>query len=243
MVKDLHCHLLWGIDDGSKSIEESIGLLKKISASGCKEIILTPHYIRGSKYKSNNKEKKKLFNELKEEAKKENIDVKMYLGNEVFFTSKFVELIDEEEIEPLNNSRYLLFEFPMSNTYHNAGEILSHLISKGYIPILAHPERYQIFQKNPDLIEEYLRMGILLQGNYTSLLGKYGGKSKKTLKYLIKKGWVSFLGSDTHRDFHYKMNKVEKIVNKLNKDPIYVHDLLEGNFDKVINNQDIAMIR
>ena len=242
-MKDLHCHLLYGIDDGSKSIEESMALLRKMNKAGCKEIIMTPHYIRGSKYTANNEAKEKLLTEIKKELKKEKIDMQLYLGNEVFFSSKFVELIDKKEVATLNGSRYILFEFPLRNTYHNTGEILSKIMSKGYVPILAHPERYELFQNNPDLVEEYLRMGLLMQGNYTSLLGKYGRKPKKLLKYYIKKGWISFLGSDTHHEFKYKMSKVEKIVKKLNKDEEYTRDLLEKNFDRVIHNQDIAMIR
>jgi len=242
-MKDLHSHLLYGIDDGSKSIEESIQLLKKMRKSGCKEIMITPHYIRESKYMCNNKDKQKLLDELNERLKKEKIDVKLYLGNEVFFTAHFMELIEKDEIKTLNGSRYFLFEFPMNNVFRNTGEILSYIISKGYVPVLAHPERYRMFQEYPDLAEEYLRMGVLLQGNYTSLFGKYGRKPKKLLKYYIKKGWISFLGSDTHHEFKYKMSRVEAKVKKLNKDEEYIHNLLEGNFDKVINNEVIPMIR
>ena len=82
-----------------------------------------------------------------------------------------------------------------------------------------------------------------MQGNYPSLYGKYGRKAKKLLRYYIKKGWISFLGSDTHHDFHYKMKRVEKKVSKLNKDKDYIKDLCERNFDKVIKDEDIAMIR
>ena len=242
-MKDLHCHLLYGIDDGSKSIEESIQLLKKMVKAGCKEIVLTPHYVRNSKYVCNNKAKEKLLKEFKERVKQEKIDVTLYLGNEIFFSAHFLDLLEQKEIATINKSRYPLFEFPLQNSFRNTGEILSILISKGYIPILAHPERYKIFQDCPDLAEEYLRMGVLMQGNYPSLYGKYGRKAKKLLRYYIKKGWISFLGSDTHHDFHYKMKRVEKKVSKLNKDKDYIKDLCERNFDKVIKDEDIAMIR
>lgn len=242
-MKDLHSHLLYGIDDGSKTIEESIYLLKQMSKLGLKEIVVTPHYIENSKYTCNNKEKGKLLKTLKEKVKEENIDITIYLGNEVFYTDHFVELIKKEEIKTINGSKYLLFEFPMNNHYRGAGENISRLISNGYVPILAHPERYKEFLENPDVAEEYLRMGVLLQGNYTSLFGKYGRASKKLLKYYIKKGWISFLGSDTHHEFKYNEKKLLRKLNRLNKDKEYVHNLLEGNFDKVINNEDIAMIR
>lgn len=242
-MKDLHTHLLFGIDDGCKSIDESIEILKKMSKAGIKEILITPHYIENSKYTCDNKNKRVLLSKLKERVKEEKIDVTLYLGNEVFYTDKFLELIDEDEIATLNKSKYLLFEFPMHNNYRNAGEIISKLISKGYTPILAHPERYKKFQETPELAEEYLRMGLLLQGNYTSLFGKYGRAAKKTLKYYIKRGWISFLGSDVHHDFDYNEKKLVRKIRKLNKDEQYVEDLLEGNFDRVIRNEEIGLIR
>jgi len=242
-MKDLHCHLLYGIDDGCKTKEESVRLLKEMSKAGLKELILTPHYVENSNYVCNNKDKEKILVELKKEIKKENIDVKLYLGNEVFYTSHFIELLEKGEIQTLNGSRYLLFEFPLRNRYSGAGEVISHLISKGYIPILAHPERYEEFQEKPDLAEEYLRMGLLLQGNYTSLFGKYGRAPKKLLKYYIKKGWISFLGSDTHHDIKYNAKRLERKLHRLNKDEEYIEDILERNFDRVIKNEDIAMIR
>ena len=242
-MKDLHCHLLPGIDDGSSSIEESISLLKSMKEFGIDEIVLTPHYIENSKYNCNNKNKKALLNKFLKEVKKENIDVKIYLGNEVYFTNNLIELIDQKEIETINNSRYLLFEFPMHGHCKGTGEILLKLISRGYIPILAHPERYKKFLEKPDLLEEYLRMGVLLQGNFSSLYGKYGRKEKKLLKYYIKKGWISFLGSDTHHTFSYNSRKLERMLHRLNKNEEYISGLLGDNFDKVINNEPIAMIR
>ena len=115
MLKDLHSHLLYGIDDGCKTIEESLSLLKKMSAAGVKDIIITPHYIENSKYVFNNESKEKLFTILKNEVKFEKIDVNLYLGNEVFYTDHFVELIESGEVQTLNNSKYLLFELPMHN--------------------------------------------------------------------------------------------------------------------------------
>ena len=242
-MKDLHSHLLPGIDDGSHSLEESISLLREMSNCGVQEVVLTPHYIENSKYTCNNRDKKKLLEQLKKEVKDAGIDITLYLGNEVFFTSNFVELLEKKEISTIHNSKYLLFEFPMHEHYKGSGEAILKLISRGYVPILAHPERYKRFLEKPDLAEEYLRMGVLLQGNFASLFGKYGRGPKKLLKYYIKKGWISFLGSDTHHDFKYDMKKLEKKLHRLHHDEEYINNLLEGNFDRVIHNESIAMIR
>ena len=242
-MKDLHSHLLYGIDDGSKTLEESIQLLKEMEKEGVDECILTPHYIENSKYDCNNNDKLVIFNELVEEAKKERIKIKLYLGNEVFVTSNFISLLKEDKIKTLNDSRYLLFELPMRQNYHNLSELISELIRNDYVPILAHPERYDRLQKHPDIAGEYLRCGLLLQGNFTTLCGKYGRRAEKTLKYFLKNKWISFLGSDTHHDVDFDMEKIRKKLLKITKDENYVNDLLVNNFDKVINNEEIGLLR
>lgn len=242
-MKDLHSHILFGIDDGCKTIDEAINLLKESKKQGVDEIILTPHYIENSKFNCNNKDKKALFEELKSKVEEENIGIKIYLGNEVFFTDNFIELLEEKEIATLNDSKYILFEFPMGPIYNNTSEIISHIISKGYNPILAHPERYKRFQEHPELAEEYLRMGVHMQGNFTSLFGKYDKTSEKTLKYLLKKHYISFLGSDVHHQVNYSEKKLRKKLMRITKDAEYVENLLNKNFDKVINKEEIGILR
>ncbi|MBR2828682.1 MAG: capsular biosynthesis protein [Bacilli bacterium] len=242
-MKDIHSHLLYGIDDGSKSIEESIPLLKELEKQGVTDLMLTPHYIENSKYNCNNEDKQKIFEELSKRAEEEKINIRLYLGNEVFFTPNMINLIEKKEIQTLNNSRYILFEFPLNNIYQNTSEIINEIVSKGYIPVLAHPERYEYFQKHPNAIKEYLRSGLLLQGNITSLFGIYGKTAEKTLKYFIKNKWISFIGSDTHHNIYFKGKKVEKKLLRLTKDKEYTKDLIEENFNKVIQNIDIGMIR
>lgn len=242
-MKDIHTHLLYGIDDGSKTIEESIDLLKNMEENGIEEIVLTPHYVESSKYNCNNRDKVKLYQKLNQKIEEENIKIKLYVGNEVFITPNIVKLIKDKEVSTINNSRYVLFEFPLRQIYNNTGEIISDIVSNGYTPILAHPERYTTFQENPDLLVEYLKMGVLMQANFTSLFGIYGKTSEKTLKYFLKNKWISFLGSDTHHEYDYSIKKLEKKLYKTTKDKEYVEDLLHNNFDKVINDQDITMIR
>ena len=243
-MKDIHSHLIYGVDDGSKSLEESIELLKKMEKAGTTDLMLTPHYVENSNFICNNKNKNIIFKKLKDKAKKENININLYLGNEVFFTENFLKLIKSGEIRTLNNSKYLLFEFPMNHLYPNTGDVISLIISKGCVPVLAHPERYLKFIKHPDIAEEYLRMGVLLQGNFTSLFNKYGRESKKLLTYYLKKHWITFLGSDTHNDIkRYNEKKLRRKLLRITKDKDYVDDLLYNNFDKVINNEEIGILR
>ena len=242
-MKDMHCHLLYGIDDGSTSIEESIKLLKEMEKSGTTDLMLTPHYIRNSNFNCNNKTKKELLKQLIEKKNENNIKINLYLGNEVYFSYHLIDLIKQGEIRTLNNTRYLLVEYPLQNKVNNALEIIQQLVSKGVIPVLAHPERYELFQKDPDLIEEYLHAGVLMQGNFTSLFGKYGPRAKKLLTYYLRNKQITFLGSDTHHEVKYNAKKLEKMLLKITKDKQYVEDLMYNNFDKVINDEDIGMVR
>ena len=242
-MKDLHTHILFGVDDGCKDISESISLLKEAEKQGITELVITPHYIKSTKYTCNNEERKKKFIELQETAKKENINIKLYLGNEVYITEDFIKLLKKGEIQTINDSKYLLLEFPMGNMLFNTKDIIYELVVSGYVPVLAHPERYRIFQKHPDHIEEYLRMGVLLQGNYKSLYGKYGKEAKKTLTYYLKKNKITFLGSDCHHEKDFKLKKLKKKLKSLVKSDNIVEDLLENNFNKVISNENLGIRR
>lgn len=241
-MKDIHSHLLYGIDDGSRNIDESIKLLKELEKEGIDSIIFTPHYIENSKYTCNNKEKEAIFKELKVTAIKEKIKIRMYYGNEVFFTTNFLKLLKEKEIRTLNGSKYLLFEFPVTRIYNNSIEILYELINKGYIPIMAHPERYSFFQKHPEEIEKFLKMGVQLQGNIGSFIGEYGKEAKKIAKLYLKKKYYAFIGSDIHKKLNFKGYKLIKKIKRVTKDEKYVEDILENNFNKILHNEDISIL-
>ncbi len=239
-MKDLHSHILMGIDDGSKSIEESIAILKKAKKAGVTDIMLTPHYIKNSKYNYNNKEKGKLLEKLKRRMKEEDLNINLYLGNEIYIDEDIIKLIKEDEIHSLNNTKYLLVELPMMSELNDANEIFFELIRKGYRIILAHPERYTYIQEDISKLDEFIKMGVLMQGNYLSLYGKYGDKAEKTLKQLLKEKKVQFLASDIHHDKNeYHLEELEKYLYKIVKDKEMIKDLLERNFDKVINDIEI----
>lgn len=234
-MKDLHSHILYGIDDGSKSLEDSLELLSRLSSYGTTDIFLTPHYIEGSKFNCNNKDKKELFTELKKQVKERNININLYLGNEIYLTENIHELVKKREIRTLNNSEYILIEFPMTHLPKNTINIIDELVHIGYKVIIAHPERYPYVKKDIHILDEFLELGVLLQGNYTSLFNKYGSESKKTLKKLLKLNLISFLGSDTHKT----VSKIdEKLLRKTLKKYISndkIEEILNTNYSKIID--------
>ena len=227
---DIHNHLLPGIDDGSKSMSDSIKVLKKLKEIGFDTIILTPHYINQSKYSSNRENNIKLLEELKEEVKNNDIDIKLYLGNEIYYDENIYKFLREKKISTLNDSKYLLIEIPMSGIAPGYEEVFDSLIKKGYKVILAHPERYYSFQSKYDLVEELYESGILFQCNLESILGSYGLRSKKLFKRLLKEKKISFLATDIHhnkRDFSV-YDKAKKKICKYITEEEY-KKLLETN--------------
>ena len=213
---DIHNHLLYGIDDGSQSIEESIDVLKDMEKCGYTDIILTPHYIDGSRYSNDRADNLRRLDTLKSELKNNNISINLYLGNEIYIDEDISDLLNKDLISTLNNTNYLLIELPMSGEYSGYQELFKDLIKKGYKVILAHPERYLTFQDDYDLIYELLDMGVLFQCNIDSLNGKYGPYAKEMLIDLLKDKKVTFLATDIHHKKHDidGWNKAEKVALK-----------------------------
>lgn len=238
-MKDLHTHILYGIDDGSKSLDESLEILEKASIHGVTDIVLTPHYIKDSKFNADNKDKKKILKELTTEIKKRNININLYLGNEVYVDEGITSLL-KSDISTINNSKYILIELPLNSKSLVLDEVLYELNEKNLVPIVAHPERYLSYYKDYDFFDNLLKKGCLFQANIGSLYGCYGRKSKKMIKELLKRNMIHFFGSDVHHKSSdiYEKN-IEKDLFKIVKDMNIVDNLLNNNTEKVLNNEDI----
>ncbi len=235
---DVHNHILYGIDDGCKTKEESLSVLEKMSNLGYEKIVVTPHYMEEANYTANHEEKMKLLKELEAELKLKHIPLKLYLGQEIYIQESIEEKIKMKQISTINNQKVLLVEIPMFEKICEALDFLDELIFQGYKIILAHPERYLIFQENPTLIQDYLSKGIFLQGNMESINGKYGKKAQKLSKFLLKNKMYFVLASDVHHenasffeDF-YKIKK--KLLKVINED--YFKDLLFINPEKMLKD-------
>ena len=232
-MTDIHSHIIYGVDDGSDSLDESIELIKRLNEVGFNNIIITPHYVEGTEYCSYNMEKLEKLEELKRVLKEKKIKVNLYLGNEIFINNHMVDDILNDKAYSLNNGKYILFELPFNNQILNLHDIIHEITIKGYIPVLAHPERYLYFQDDYSLIRELRDDGILFQANFASILGYYGKKAEKLLKYMLKNQYVDFLGTDTHhinRMFTTdNFDKIEKAIIKYAGVEYY---------KKIINNGD-----
>lgn len=232
-MTDVHSHILFGIDDGSRTISESVELLKKLKSVGFNNVILTPHFILDSTYNSNYEANIKIYNELKERLINENIDINIYLGNEIFIDKNVSTLLEKNIITSLNGTKYVLVEFPMHNKLLNIEDILYEIRSKGYEVVIAHPERYDAFKEDYSIVDTLREDGFLFQSNYSSILGYYGKESIKLLKYMLKRHYIDFLGTDIHRiEKTYVIDnfkKIEKHIIKVTGSEYYNKIQLNNN--------------
>lgn len=190
---DWHSHVLPGVDDGVKEMEESLRAIALMEKLGVKHLWLTPHVMED--YPNETKALRRRFEELKLAY---DGNVKLHLASENMLDNLFEDRLEANDFLPLGeNGTHLLVETSYYNPPMNMTGILEHIKSKGYYPVLAHPERYLYMDE-----KDYLRlkeMGVMFQANYFSLIGGYGSTAKKRLEWLLKKGLIDLMGSDLHR--------------------------------------------
>lgn len=218
-MTDIHSHLIYGIDDGARSIDESIELIKKLYSIGFNNLIITPHYIDNSEYNADNTVKEERLEAIKAKLREENIDVNIFIGNEIFIVDNIVDLVEKGFVETLADTNCLLIELPFHNKIIGLEDILYDIKRLGYLPIIAHPERYTYFQEDYKLIDELKKEKVLFQSNYTSIIGRYGKDAEKLLKYMLKHRYIDYLGTDLHRLDRTLLidnwNKIDKLFNKI----------------------------
>ena len=232
---DVHSHLLYGVDDGVKTLEESIDILRDLQKAGYKDVIITPHYIKDSKYTSDVETNNKKLTKIKDALVKNKIDINVYLGNEIYIDKDIDELLDDKKITTLNNTNYLLIELPLSGEFPEYIDIFRYLISKGYEIILAHPERYASFQKNFKKIYELEKIGVYFQCNLDSILGKYGEEAKNTVIRMLEEKKITFLGTDIHQ-------KKEEYANWVVAKALILNYISEDELKDILYNNAKALI-
>ena len=236
---DIHSHILWDIDDGSKSKEMTINMLKKAEIGGTSKIVATPHFSPERYYKTFNQIKERL-EKVEILAKEKGINLEIYLGQEVYFTNNILKHYEEGSIFTINNSRYMLIEFNMKDfDLREVTEFLYELQLKGVIPVIAHPERYIKFIENELLINQFIEEGYLFQLNSGSLKGDFGARVKKLAEKFIKNKIYSFIGSDGHRD--EKRDTDMRIVEKVIKDKGYLNYLNKSG-ENLLKDKEVKFV-
>ncbi|MEJ6982478.1 CpsB/CapC family capsule biosynthesis tyrosine phosphatase [Pedobacter sp. P351] len=197
---DMHSHLIPGIDDGAQNLTQSIELVRSLLSAGFQKIITTPH-VMIDYYRNTPETINTGLAILKEELKNQKIDVLIEAAAEYYFDEDFENKIEQGDILTLGNN-HLLFEIPFSTYPLNIFDIIEKIIKKGYVPILAHPERYSYLHGS---ITDYQRLkdaGCYFQLNTISLTGYYGKPVQKAAEELVDNMLIDFLGSDMHHLKH-----------------------------------------
>lgn len=235
---DMHSHIIWEIDDGSKTKEMTINMLKIAESNGTKKIVATPHFYRGVWEASHSEVKERLV-DVQKLAKENNINIEIYNGQEVYYSENILTHYNEGYISTINDSKYMLIELPMKD--FNIGEVVDNIYElqlKGIVPIIAHPERYVPFIKSPILINKFIKEGFLFQLNSGSMIGHFGKEVKKLAEFFVGNKIYTVIGSDGHRDEKRDTNlsvgidAIDKIHNN------YASEL-EKNGELIIKNGEV----
>ena len=196
---DIHSHILPGVDDGSESIDETIRMLHIAASEGIRTIIATPHYMVGG----HNKDASDLMDirdQVQSEAYKIDKGFKILLGNELYYSQSIIDDLSSGKALTLAVSRYILVEFSYAIDYRIIRRGINDFICNGYIPILAHIERYHSLYKKPDKINELVEMGSYIQINGDSLIGGFLDSEAAYNRKLLNNDLVHFIASDSHND-------------------------------------------
>ncbi|PTE70613.1 capsular biosynthesis protein [Staphylococcus devriesei] len=230
---DIHNHVLIDVDDGPKDEEEMLKLLKQGKDEGVTDIVVTPHHLSPAFDNEYSIVKEKLQQLLNLDKVKE-LGINLYPGQEIRISDQIIPQLEKGEAIGLNRSKYLLIEFPSGGVPHYTNRLFFELQSKGYVPIIAHPERNKEISQNLDVLFDLVNEGALSQLTSASLLGKHGKKIQKLSFQMIENNLVHFIASDAHHETNrpFFMNSLFK-EKKLKG--------YEGKIKELINNAQVII--
>lgn len=196
---DLHCHILPGLDDGAVSPDVSCRMAAMAADSGVRYIVATPHCNTRNALKNYRSEAlDEAFSDLQAELDRWGIPIRILPGAEILIRANFGRLLDENRLLSINDSRYLLVEFFFDEEPEFMEEQLAVAEDHGFIPVVAHPERYFCIQDNPSMAEQWVRRGRVLQLNAGSILGNLGEGAYDAAALLLRRELAGVVASDAH---------------------------------------------
>lgn len=231
---DIHCHLIPGIDDGSKNKEETMEMLELMREQGVVGVIATPHY-RVGMFEPEMEEVEKRFHWSMKAARHHKIH--LWLGNECHMQNDTISRLVEKKCITLANSRYILVEFSSAHSYNVIRQYIMDLLMEGYIPVIAHLERIPSLEEQWSSIQELRELGAKVQVNAEGILGESGRKMKRYLWKLIQRDMIDYIASDSHNMNTRRPNLgpcYELVAKKINEE--YANKVFYENQKKIIYN-------
>lgn len=216
MLIDIHSHILPGVDDGPPDMTSSIAMAQQAATEGIRTIIATPHH-RDGRFLNPAQNIVDLVAQLNERLVEEDIPVKVLPGQEIHIFGDMARELEEGELMPLTGEgSYVLVELPASHVPHYTEQLLFDIQVKGFIPIIAHPERNQEIVENPDKLYSLIKKGAYSQVTALSVAGGFGKKLQKFSLSLLDHNLAHFIAADAHdtRKRPFKLNKAYEVIEK-----------------------------
>lgn len=238
---DIHAHILPGLDDGSETMEESLKMADLAVQSGVDTLVVTPHCnVNGIYDHYCNDSMIGCFQSFELAVKQRGLPLSVLPGMEVFASEEVPELLKQGKLITLNKSRYLLIEFDFYEEEDFIEELLTEIIKLNYYPIIAHPERYPLVQKYPEIVYHWRDMGCQIQMNKGSVLGGFGYRSRETALELLEHNLVSCIASDAHSPRHRTtdMSGIYHFICRYCGAEV-AHILFNENPRRVVENRDL----
>ena len=239
---DFHNHVLPAVDDGSKSLEMSLSMLKHAADQGITDVVNTVHF-QHPKVEMEDISIERILEEtkrLQQALDNASIPVKIHMGSEVFYLPNLVQLSDHN-LATMGNGKYMLIEFQPHQIPEGSQQELFNLKMAGVTPIIAHPERYKPVQENIDIVRQWLRAGCLIQLDAGSVLGLLGPDAEKSSHEILQKHLCQLMGYDAHNNRKRNFCLFDAIeYSKTIVDESFLDGLL-NNGKKVINGEEIAI--
>lgn len=217
---DMHNHLVPKVDDGSKFLEESLDCLRTLKAVGFKKVYITPHF-QYPRFQNDEDDIRRRYADLKETVESMELGIEMAgVAGEYRIDSGFAKRLENPRFLKVAD-KYVLVEFSLHQQMMGCDEMIFDMQMKGYEVILAHPERYPYLGVQSSRMEQLKNQGVFFQVNILSLGGFYGEEAKRRAHEMLDRGWVEFLGTDTHNTLYAQAlsdlsrdRKMEKILEK-----------------------------
>ncbi|MBO0947775.1 histidinol-phosphatase [Fibrella sp. HMF5405] len=194
----MHSHLLPGLDDGVTSLDETLTCLRQLADWGIRKVITTPHVSRDW-YPTSSAAIQQGLADVRALIAEHQLPITIDAAAEYLLDDFFLDLLNKGDLLSFGDKRYLLVETGWSAPPFQLADILFRIQTRGYVPVLAHPERYKYYHTDRDALANLRETGCLFQLNWMSLSGRYGSQVEKQARFLLQQQWVDFIGSDLHR--------------------------------------------
>ncbi len=243
---DIHGHYAWDVDDGIPTKEDALKALEIARENNITSIVATPHVVPGSHTIQDIKDIKERIGELKQLALKQNIQV--YEGCELFLNHDCIQALKDDLFIPIENTHYLLVEFDVRKelgSHHEVEDFLYEIEVKGFVPIIAHVERYFKEEVDIERVQEFVDNGYIIQVNSSSLLGVHGKTVKNNAYCLINEGLAHIIASDTHRCEGHRIPCLQSTFDALSKKYDYqtLKTLMYDNPQHILQDEEVDEIK